>query len=336
MGDHPSATGLYAAIVTALYRREKTGRGGVVQFVAAAERPVGQRLLRADAPVRRAGAAPSAARTCAERARQPLSLPRRPLVHHGAVQRGAAVAPVPERDRPRGSGGRSALRHASEARKQNAAALVVELDAVFATRDMAEWRTILDGVGVTFGVVGKIDDVADDAQMQAIGALVPFADGKTLTVSSPFHLDGEAKVAPRRAPCGRPAQRELCCTRRAIRQTISAACGNWACWRRLAQVTTTVEPLVFVEKSGENCSGRSTCLEVRVSAAADGSLPKLSKITPLLRSAVVNPANVTEAIASPGSSSVQRKAGEARCTLTILEFEEEILVRSQIVTASPA
>ena len=35
MGDHPSATGLYAAIVTALYRREKTGRGGVVQFVAA-------------------------------------------------------------------------------------------------------------------------------------------------------------------------------------------------------------------------------------------------------------------------------------------------------------
>jgi formyl-CoA transferase len=36
--------------------------------------------------------------------------------------------------------------------------------------------------------------------MQAIGALVPFADGKTLTVSSPFNLDGETKVAPRRAP----------------------------------------------------------------------------------------------------------------------------------------
>ena len=31
MGDHPSATGLYAAIVTALYRREKTGQGGVVR-----------------------------------------------------------------------------------------------------------------------------------------------------------------------------------------------------------------------------------------------------------------------------------------------------------------
>ena len=31
MGDHPSGTAMYAAIVTALYRREKTGKGGVVQ-----------------------------------------------------------------------------------------------------------------------------------------------------------------------------------------------------------------------------------------------------------------------------------------------------------------
>src|ERR1700761_3879940 len=31
MGDHPSGTALYAAIVSALYRREKTGQGGVVK-----------------------------------------------------------------------------------------------------------------------------------------------------------------------------------------------------------------------------------------------------------------------------------------------------------------
>ena len=36
--------------------------------------------------------------------------------------------------------------------------------------------------------------------MHAIGALVPFTDSATLTVSSPFHIDGEAKVPPRRAP----------------------------------------------------------------------------------------------------------------------------------------
>jgi formyl-CoA transferase len=87
-----------------------------------------------------------------------------------------------------------------EGRKQNAQALVVELDAIFAARDMAEWRTILDSVGVTFGVVGRIDDVTDDAQMQAIGALVPFAGSGTLTVSSPFHIDGASKIAPRPAP----------------------------------------------------------------------------------------------------------------------------------------
>jgi crotonobetainyl-CoA:carnitine CoA-transferase CaiB-like acyl-CoA transferase len=35
MGDRPTAMALYGAIVTALYRREKTGRGGEVPVVAA-------------------------------------------------------------------------------------------------------------------------------------------------------------------------------------------------------------------------------------------------------------------------------------------------------------
>jgi formyl-CoA transferase len=74
------------------------------------------------------------------------------------------------------------------------------LDAVFATRDLAEWRKILDGVGVTFGIVGTVDEVADDRQMRDSGALVPFADGQGLTVSAPFHIDGVEKVPPRRAP----------------------------------------------------------------------------------------------------------------------------------------
>jgi len=36
--------------------------------------------------------------------------------------------------------------------------------------------------------------------MRANGALVPFADTEGLTVSSPFQLAGETKVAPRLAP----------------------------------------------------------------------------------------------------------------------------------------
>ena len=88
----------------------------------------------------------------------------------------------------------------SASRQQYAGVLVQVLDAVFAQRDLADWRTILDAAGVTFGGVQSVNETADDAQMQQIGALVPFADGAGLTVSSPFQLEGETKVAPRRAP----------------------------------------------------------------------------------------------------------------------------------------
>jgi formyl-CoA transferase len=199
MGDHPSATGLYAAIVTALYRREKTGLGGVVRSsllqngLWANGCFVQTRLFGEPVPHRPTReAAPNALANhyrCRDDRWFIMALfneerQLRPLLD--------AIGREDLADDPRFA--------TKEARKQNAQALVAELDAVFATRDMAEWRKILDGVGVTFGVVGRIDDVAHDAQMQAIGAIVPFADGKTLTVSSPFHLEGETKVAPRYAP----------------------------------------------------------------------------------------------------------------------------------------
>jgi formyl-CoA transferase len=88
----------------------------------------------------------------------------------------------------------------SAARRANAGALVAILDEVFAQRDLREWGAILHAAGVTFGVVSSVDETLSDAQLQRIGALVPFADGKGLTVSSPFHLDGETKTAPHRAP----------------------------------------------------------------------------------------------------------------------------------------
>ena len=53
---------------------------------------------------------------------------------------------------------------------------------------------------MTFGAVCTVDEAGDDAQARRIGALVPFADGAGLWVSSPFLFDGETKVAPARAP----------------------------------------------------------------------------------------------------------------------------------------
>ncbi len=199
MGDHPSATGLYAAIVTALYRREKTGQGGLVQSSLL------QNGLWANA--------------CAVQTRLfGEHVPHRPtreevpnaLANHYRTgdNRWFIMALYNEQRQLRGflaAIGREELandpRFATDAaRKQNARALVKVLDDVFATRTLAQWRTILDGVGVTFGIVGKVDEVLGDAQMVHSGALVPFADGDGLTVSAPFHIEGVTKIAPQRAP----------------------------------------------------------------------------------------------------------------------------------------
>jgi formyl-CoA transferase len=199
MGDHPSATGLYAAIVTALYRREKTGLGGVVKSsllqnglwangCAVQTRLFGEHV--AHRPTREE--APNA------------------LANHYQSRDGRwfIMAMWNEQRQLRGflsALGREDLtddpRFASpEARKQNAADLVQVLDAEFAGRDLDEWRSVLDGVGVTFGIVGTVNEVLDDQQMRDSGALVPFADGEHLTVSSPFHIDGVDKVPAQRAP----------------------------------------------------------------------------------------------------------------------------------------
>ena len=46
-------------------------------------------------------------------------------------------------------------------------ALIAILDAVFAERDWAEWRRVLESADTPFGVVGTLDDIPNDAQMWA-------------------------------------------------------------------------------------------------------------------------------------------------------------------------
>ena len=199
MGDHPSATGLYAAIVTALYRREKTGKGGVVKSsllqnglwangCAVQTRLFGEHV--AHRPTREE--APNA------------------LANHYQTRDGRwfIMALFNEQRQLRGflsAIGREDLTNdprfaTNESRKQYAGDLVKILDGEFASRDLDDWRRILDGAGVTFGIVGTVNEVLDDQQMRDSGALVPFADGEQLTVSSPFHIDGVDKVPAQRAP----------------------------------------------------------------------------------------------------------------------------------------
>jgi formyl-CoA transferase len=199
MGDFPSATGVYAAIVTALYRREKTGQGGVVRSsllqsgLWANGCAVQTRLFGEDVALRphRDDAPNALANHYRSRDGRWFIMA---LFNEQRQLRSflAAIGREELTDDPRFA--------TSEARKQHARELVLILDEVFSRRDLAEWRTILDGVGITFGIVATVNEALDDKQMRQSGALVPFADGQNLTVMTPFHIDGVDKVPARRAP----------------------------------------------------------------------------------------------------------------------------------------
>ncbi len=199
MGDHPSATGMYAAIVTALYRREKTGLGGVVRTsllqnglwanacavqTRLFDEHVAHRPVREDAPN-------ALANHYQTRDKRWFIM----ALYNEQRQLRGFFAAIGREDLP----GDPRFATPTE-RSKHAKALGKILDEEFARRDLADWRTILDGVGITFGIVGTVDEVLDDRQMRDCGALVPFADGKNLTVAAPFHVDGVEKIAPQRAP----------------------------------------------------------------------------------------------------------------------------------------
>jgi formyl-CoA transferase len=86
------------------------------------------------------------------------------------------------------------------ARHAHARELTAILDATFATRPLAAWRSALDAEGVMFSIVGTVDDLPDDPQMREAQVLVPFEGSDLLTVNSPMWVDGAAKVTPRMAP----------------------------------------------------------------------------------------------------------------------------------------
>jgi crotonobetainyl-CoA:carnitine CoA-transferase CaiB-like acyl-CoA transferase len=78
--------------------------------------------------------------------------------------------------------------------------LISIFDEIFATKDLAEWRAILDGNGLVFGVVGILDDIPTDRQMIENDVLVPFENDTMFTVNSPIWIDGSQKVKPRHPP----------------------------------------------------------------------------------------------------------------------------------------
>ncbi|MGW7048940.1 CaiB/BaiF CoA transferase family protein [Streptomyces avermitilis] len=201
-GDHSTAITLFAGIMTALYRREKTGQGARVTASLLAEGAwaasmwlqavlVGAKLPR---PIDRSdppNALGNMYRTADDRwivlvfvnedKQVPLFL--------------KAIGHPEAAENPRYAD--------SPSRRAHAAEIVALLDKTFATRSLAEWREVLDLAGLTYGVVQTLEECAQDPQLLANRVFVPIDDGSDdphLTIDSPVRLEQEPKVRPGPAP----------------------------------------------------------------------------------------------------------------------------------------
>jgi formyl-CoA transferase len=205
LGDHPTGLALYGAIVTALYRRERTGQGGFVH-VALLDAGLWANGFMVQAALDGARFIPRPPREQAPNAMVNL--------YQAGCGRWFLLALLNEpRQWPAllevlGSPAWSddpcfadqALRRA------NAPALVALLDAAFAARSLAEWRPLLNAGGLTFDAVATTAEAAAAAQPRATGAIRSTAAGGW-TVDSPLHIAGEAK-SPARPPPGLGADAE--------------------------------------------------------------------------------------------------------------------------------
>lgn len=199
MGDHPCAMALYGAIVTALYQRERTGKGGHVKSNLMANGVWASSVL---AQAKLVGAR--------FQERRPRERALNAVTNHYRCRDGRWIIlsllneekqwPVLMRCLGREDLTEDPRFTTKTDRHARSTELIAIFDEIFATRDLAEWRRALDGSGLIFGVVGVLDDITQDRQMLDNDVLVPFEGDSTLTVNSPIWVDGTPKRTPRKPP----------------------------------------------------------------------------------------------------------------------------------------
>jgi formyl-CoA transferase len=199
-GDHATAMSLYSAIVTALYQRERTGKGSYVTTS----------LL--GSGVWASGVAIQAALVDGTffPLHDRLKPPNATLNVYRSSDNSWFLLVVPPDRWPALATeiGRADLltdaRFSDQAKlAANAPQLTAILDAMFAAQPMDHWHEIFDHAHVPFGVVREPSEVIADPQLVANDIVVPLerAGGNLKsTISSPFKLHGTPKVPARRAP----------------------------------------------------------------------------------------------------------------------------------------
>ena len=199
MGDHPTAVALFGAIMAALYRRERTGKGGSVSTSLLANGLwangvwMQAALFDADFSVRlQRGMRGALTELYMCRDGRWFMLAMLNYQREWPLLAEAIGKPEWLSD-PRFE--------THEVRRANAAGLVAELEKVFIARDWPEWKELFQTAGITYGPIMQSADHMACPQVAANGFLPEIAgtDGWQ-TVDSPIRIEGETKRQPRLAP----------------------------------------------------------------------------------------------------------------------------------------
>jgi formyl-CoA transferase len=202
MGDHSTATALFGAIMSGLYKRERTGEGCHVSTSLAANgvwaNGMALQGLAAgnDLAEHRQQAGwvnpLSAAYGCADGSYLVLTMINTAREY---PQLCAALGHPEWLQDERFSDIRQAMRNRGDLQQM--------ISDAFAQIDYAEAARRLDDEGITYSKVQTMSEVLVDPQLRAAGIVIETGDTQgdyELTISSPINMVGEVKKAPQRAP----------------------------------------------------------------------------------------------------------------------------------------
>ena len=202
MGDHPTAVSLFAAIMTGLYRRERTGEGSPVSTSLMAN-GVWLNALLAQAVLCGAEVKCRPPREAAENPLHNLYQTRDGrwlhIVFNTNLHRWpefVSLLGIPEI-------GQDPRFQSHESRLVNNRALIGILEPAFAARDYDEWVELLTANRFTFGDVRKTEELLSDPQMVEGGVLRPIQDGAAgadYVVDTPLWVEQSPKMPPTMPP----------------------------------------------------------------------------------------------------------------------------------------
>src|SRR3954471_9978695 len=199
-GDNATAVCIYAAITTALYRRERTGKGS---YVTTSLLAAGVWSASVFIQAALSGANFYGLHDRAHPANAALNVYRSSdgtwFLLVATPDKIPAVLKAMGKENlltdPRFSD------HAKLA--ENRPQLTAMLDEIFGSQPMAHWYAIFNSVHVPFGAVREPREVVNDPQLRANNIVVPLEGAGqklTATISSPIQVHGVTKVPARRAP----------------------------------------------------------------------------------------------------------------------------------------